>query len=156
MNSSTAKVVRFHETGDASVLKIEDLPVAENAVTLGDQPDRYGTPMAKVTHTSHPRTRALWQAALEEGKAIFSAAGAREVWTGPQAAMHIVGGVMMGDDPETSVTNSYGQCHDVANLFVAGSSLFPTSSGVNPTFTIHALTARAGEYILHNWNSITR
>ena len=29
MKSSTAKVVRFHETGDASVLKIEDLPVAE-------------------------------------------------------------------------------------------------------------------------------
>jgi len=29
MNASTAKVVRFHETGDASVLKIEELPVAE-------------------------------------------------------------------------------------------------------------------------------
>ena len=135
---------------------IEDLPVAENAVTLSDQLDRYGTPIAKVTHTTHPKTRALWQAALDEGQAIFSAAGAREIWTGPQASMHIVGGVMMGDDPTKSVTNSYGQCHDIANLVVAGSSLFPTSAGVNPTFTIHALTARTGEYLLRNWNSITR
>ena len=68
--------------------------------------------------------------------------------------MHIMGGTVMGDDPQSSVTNSYGQCHDVANLFIAGSGLFPTGAGVNPTFTIHALTARAGDYLLANWNSI--
>ena len=133
---------------------IEDLPVTENAVTLSDQLDAYGVPLAKVTHTTHAKSKALWQAALEEGKAVFEAAGATEVWTGPQAGMHIIGGTVMGDDPRASVTNSYGQSHDVANLIIAGSGLFPTSAGVNPTFTIHALTARAGDHLLANWGSI--
>jgi choline dehydrogenase-like flavoprotein len=57
----------------------------------------------------------------------------------------------MGERRAASVTNSYGQTHDVANLFVAGSSLFPTSGAVNPTLTIHALTLRACEYMIDNW-----
>jgi choline dehydrogenase-like flavoprotein len=133
---------------------IEDLPIAENAVTLSDQLDANGTPLAKVTHTTHPKSKALWVAALEEGKAVFAAAGATKVLTGPQAGMHIMGGTIMGDDPLSSVTNSYGQTHDISNLVIAGSGLFPSSGGVNPTFTIHALTARAGDYLLANWNSI--
>ena len=134
---------------------IEDLPVVENAVTLSDQVDRHGVPLAAVRHTTHPMSKALWNTALDEGKAVFEAAGATEVWTGPQAAMHIAGGAVMGDDPATSVTNSYGQCHDLQNLIVTGSSLFPTSAGVNPTFTIHALTARTAGYLLDNWSSIS-
>jgi choline dehydrogenase-like flavoprotein len=134
---------------------VEDLPVAENAVTLSDQLDANGIPLANVTHTTHAKSKALWTAALEEGKGVFEAAGATEVWTGPQAGMHIMGGTIMGDDPQSSVTNSYGQSHDITNLVIAGSGLFPTSAGVNPTFTIHALTARAGDYLLANWGSIT-
>ena len=133
---------------------IEDLPVAENAVSLSDQLDANGIPLARVTHTTHAKSKALWVAALAEGRAVFEAAGATEVWTGPQVAMHIIGGTIMGDDPQSSVTNSYGQCHDIANLVIAGSGLFPTSAGVNPTFTIHALTSRAGDHLLANWNSI--
>jgi choline dehydrogenase-like flavoprotein len=51
------------------------------------------------------------------------------------------------------VTNSYGQAHDLPNLFIGGAGLFPTSGGVNPTFTLHALAARSAEYLLKNWNS---
>jgi choline dehydrogenase-like flavoprotein len=133
---------------------IEDLPVAENAITLSDRTDRFGVPLARVTHTTHAESKALWQAALEEGQAVFKAAGAREVWTGPQAAMHIMGGTVMGDDPANSVCNDFGQTHDIANLVIAGSGLFPTSGGVNPTFTIHALAARASEHLLAQWDSV--
>ncbi len=133
---------------------IEDLPLAENAVTLSDQTDRSGVPLARVTHTTHAKSTALWQAALVEGQAIFEAAGAREVWTGPQASMHIMGGTIMGDDSANSVCNNYGQTHDISNLLIAGAGLFPTSGGVNPTFTIHALAARASEHLLKHWNSI--
>ncbi len=134
---------------------VEDLPVAENAVSLSDQLDANGIPLARVTHTTHAKSKTLWVAALAEGRAVFEAAGATEVWTGPQVAMHIMGGTIMGDAPQSSVTNSYGQCHDIANLVIAGSGLFPTSAGVNPTFTIHALTSRAGDHLLANWNSIS-
>lgn len=133
---------------------IEDLPVADNAITLSDQAGRFGVPLAKVTHTTHVQSSALWQAALQEGQAIFKAAGAREVWTGPQAAMHIMGGTIMGADAADSVCNSYGQAHDIPNLVIAGPGLFPTSAGVNPTFTVHALAARTSEHLLKNWTSI--
>ena len=133
---------------------IEDLPVAENRVTLADQNDEHGVPLARVTHTTDPQSTALWQASLEEGKQVFAAAGASEVWTGPQAAMHIMGGTIMGDDPASSVTNGYGQLHDIGNLVVAGPGLFPTSAGVNPTYTVHALAARSAEHLLSDWGSI--
>ena len=45
----------------------------------------------------------------------------------------------MGVDPEHSVVNEWGRCHDVRNLFVVDSSVFVTSGGVNPTSTIQAL-----------------
>jgi choline dehydrogenase-like flavoprotein len=127
---------------------------AENALTLDDKLDRFGTPLAKVTHNTHAESKALWQAALVEGQAVFKAAGAREVWTGPQASMHIMGGTIMGKDSANSVCNSYGQAHDISNLLIAGAGLFPTSGGVNPIFTIHALAARTSEHLLQNWRSI--
>ena len=133
---------------------IEDLPVAENELTLDDKLDRFGTPLAKVTHNTHAESKALWRAALEEGQAVFKAAGAREVWTGPQASMHIMGGTIMGEDPAHSVCNDYGQSHDISNLLIAGAGLFPTSGGVNPIFTIHALAARTSKHLLQNWRSI--
>ena len=65
-----------------------------------------------------------------------------------------MGGTIMGDDPQTSVANSYGQTHDVDNLFVLGTGLFPTGGAVNPTFTVHALTLRTVDYVLDNWASL--
>jgi len=68
--------------------------------------------------------------------------------------MHIMGGTVMGTGRENSVTNSFGQLHDIRNLVIAGPGLFPTSAGVNPTFTAHALTARSAEHLLSDWNRI--
>ncbi len=61
----------------------------------------------------------------------------------------------MGLDSQTSVTDSYGACHDVKNLLITGSSLFPTSGGVNPTFTLHALATRTSEHLLKDWRDLT-
>ena len=65
-----------------------------------------------------------------------------------------MGGAIMGEDPAASVTNEWGQSHDVANLFIGGGSLFPTSSAVNSTFTIHALAMRSADYLARNWAAI--
>jgi len=132
----------------------EDLPVTDNRVTLTDQHDRYGVPIARITHDTHAESVALWKASLAEGKEVMQAAGAREVWTGPPGSMHIMGGTIMGTASGNSVTNSYGQLHDIPNLVIAGPGLFPTSAGVNPTFTVHALTARSAERMLSNWQQI--
>lgn len=147
--------MRMAARGFASMTAVvEDLPVADNNVRLNDRKDQFGVPLATVTHNSAPASQALWQAVLEEGLAVLKAAGATQAWTGPRGSMHIMGGTIMGKDTASSVTNSFGQCHDIPNLVVAGPGLFPTSAGVNPTFTVHAITARAADHLLEHWSAL--
>ena len=54
----------------------------------------------------------------------------------------------MGEDPANSVTDSFGRCHEMENVYVAGPGLFPSTGAVNPTFTIHALALRTVEHAL--------
>jgi choline dehydrogenase-like flavoprotein len=53
----------------------------------------------------------------------------------------------MGNDPRTSVLNSFCQSHDVKNLFVVSGSCFTTTPEKNPTHTIMALAVRTARYI---------
>ena len=133
----------------------EDLPVAENRVGLSTKKDAFGLPLAEVVHNAVPASLALWRRAVAEGRRLFKAAGAKQVWTGPIAPMHILGGTIMGNDPKASVTDSYGLTHDVGNLFIAGPGLFPTSGGVNPTFTVHALALRTADHMIEHWGALT-
>lgn len=55
---------------------------------------------------------------------------------------HPLGGCAMGPDPRTSVVDTFGLHHHVANLAVFDGSVFPTSLGVNPCLSIYALAAR--------------
>ena len=54
-------------------------------------------------------------------------------------SIHELGTARMGNDPRTSVTNAFGQTHDVKNLFLADGSVFVSASNQNPTWTILAL-----------------
>jgi choline dehydrogenase-like flavoprotein len=65
----------------------------------------------------------------------------------PIGGYHHMGTTRMGSDPRTSVTDADGRIHGVGNLWVAGSSLFPTGSWANPTLTIVALALRTAERI---------
>jgi choline dehydrogenase-like flavoprotein len=56
----------------------------------------------------------------------------------------------MGSDPRTSVANSFGQTHDIPNLFVCDGSLLPTQGSANPGLTIQALAARTADYLISN------
>lgn len=53
----------------------------------------------------------------------------------------------MGDDPQNSVVDRWGQTHDVPNLWLVGSSVFTSSATANPTLTIAALTLRTAAAI---------
>lgn len=52
---------------------------------------------------------------------------------------HLLGTARMETDPQTSVVNAWGRCHDVKNLFIVDGEIRITSGGVNPTCTIHVL-----------------
>ncbi|MFN3326668.1 MAG: GMC oxidoreductase [Bryobacteraceae bacterium] len=129
----------------------EGLPDSGNRLVLSEKKDQWGFPLARVNHQFGPDSLKCWEAGIEQGRAVFDAAGAREVWVSRRAQMHTMGGAIMGRSADASVANSYGQAHDVSNLFIAGSSLFPTSGGVNPTFTLTALALRSAEYMLSDW-----
>jgi choline dehydrogenase-like flavoprotein len=61
---------------------------------------------------------------------------------------HVMGTVRMGEDPATSVTDSYGRLHQLPNVVIADSSVFVTSSGYGPTLTLAALAARSATALL--------
>jgi choline dehydrogenase-like flavoprotein len=60
---------------------------------------------------------------------------------------HIMGTTRMGNNATDSVVDKNCRAHNHQNLFVLGSSVFPTSSTANPTSTIAALSLRAAEAI---------
>ena len=53
----------------------------------------------------------------------------------------------MASDPKSGVTDGFGQVHGLDNLFVAGTSLFPTAGWANPTLTMLALALRTADRI---------
>ncbi|MGO9455434.1 MAG: GMC oxidoreductase [Acidimicrobiales bacterium] len=55
---------------------------------------------------------------------------------------HLMGGMRMGSDSATSVTDGVGRYHYLDNVFVSDGSLFPSSGGHNPTLTIMATALR--------------
>jgi choline dehydrogenase-like flavoprotein len=66
----------------------------------------------------------------------------------PIGGYHHIGTTRMHEDPRRGVTDGYGRVHGLDNLYVAGSSLFPTAGWANPTLTILALTLRTAERIV--------
>ncbi|MGA9174051.1 MAG: GMC family oxidoreductase, partial [Thermoactinomyces sp.] len=124
----------------------EVLPDEKNRVTLADEKDSYGLPRAKVTFSYGKNDQKLIQHAVAKMKEIIEAAGGKPEFVVPDTA-HLMGGCRMGNDPGTSVVNSYGQSHDIPNLFICGASTFVTSGAGNPTNTVMALAARSADYI---------
>ncbi len=136
----------------------EDLPEEHNRVTLDpDLTDRHGIPSPKIDYTLSDNSRRMLDHAVARGVEVLRAAGARETFADaplPPAGWHLMGTARMGLDPETSVVDSWGRCHDVRNLFVVDGSIFVTSAGVNPTNTIQALSLYIGDKIKKNLTNL--
>ncbi len=58
-----------------------------------------------------------------------------------------MGTTRMNVDPNSGVVDSDCLIHGTENVFVAGSSVFPTSGQANPTLTIVALAIRLGDHL---------
>jgi choline dehydrogenase-like flavoprotein len=121
----------------------EDLPEEHNRVTLDPiLKDGHGIPAPRIEYTIGENTNRMLDFAIDRGKEILGAAGARHVNVirpVVYGGWHLLGTARMGDDPERSVVNAWGRSHDVKNLFIVDGSIFVTSGGVNPTSTIQAL-----------------
>jgi choline dehydrogenase-like flavoprotein len=109
--------------------------------------DARGLPVARLTYTWGENDLKLAAAARDKAAEMMRASGAKAVRIGLNYGAHAMGGCRMGNDPATSVVNSFGQSHDVKNLFVCDTSVFVTGSGVNPTLTAMAIASRAADHI---------
>lgn len=127
----------------------EILPWEDNRVTLADEKDQYGLPVAKITFSLHDNDKKLAAFGTQKTKEILQAAGAQEVVEEARYA-HLVGGARMGNDPRSSVTDKFGRTHDIPNLFVCDGSLLPTQGSANPGLTIQSLAARTADFIISN------
>lgn len=134
-----------HQAG----LKIvgETLPQERNRVTLADEKDPYGLPIARVTHSYCENDLKLVAHSLEFMQRALEAAGGRNVWKQHDDTCHLNGTARMGDDPRTSVVNADCRSWDIPNLWVCDGSVFPTVGGVNPSLTIQAIACRTADRI---------
>lgn len=117
--------------------------------------DIFGDPLLRVTYKFHDQDRNIVRYAHQRAKEILEEMGADYI-TVPEITEetefghnslgdHTAGGVIMGDNPDTSAVNNYSQLWDMENVFVIGASSFPHNSSSNPTNTVGALAYRATE-----------
>ena len=127
----------------------EDMPREGNRVTLNTAAkDKYGSPVPNVHFDDHDNDNAMRNHAFTQGEAVYKAAGAvRTYRTPPYPSTHNLGTCRMGSDGKSSVCNSFGQTHDVNNLFISDGSQFTTGAAENPTLTIVSLAMRQADYI---------
>ena len=114
-------------------------------------------PLAKIVHSYDKDAEAVWNANFDEGLKIAKATGAKDMWSarGSMPTIHLIGGTIMGTAAGNSVVNSYGQTHEIPNLYVAGPGIFATSGASNPTYTIFALSLRGAEQLASSWGTVT-
>ncbi|WP_199268309.1 GMC family oxidoreductase [Halorhabdus sp. CUG00001] len=131
---------------------IEQTPRRENYVGLDPaRTDDHGNPVPEIHWGLDARTERTIRRANEIQEAILSELDAERTWqvgpenTGP--ASHHMGTTRMGSDPAASVVSGQGRSHDLSNLWLAGSSVFPTGGAMNPTLTIAALALRTAAHI---------
>jgi choline dehydrogenase-like flavoprotein len=134
----------------------EEMPNIENRIELASDKDEFGMPLGRIIHSYDDDVPKLWNANFEEGLKIAKAAGAKEMWSarGNIPTIHLMGGTIMGTGAGDSVVNSYGQTHEVSNLYIAGPGIFATSGASNPTYTIFALSLRGAEQLATNWSTV--
>jgi choline dehydrogenase-like flavoprotein len=122
----------------------ELLPLPDNRVTLADQKDRHGLPVAHFSYTQCDNDRQLIDAAGAVMSDMLRAAGAEEVLTIKRYA-HLVGGARMAARPEDGVIDKEHRVFGVDRLYVVDGSVMPTQGAANPALTIMALAARAAD-----------
>jgi choline dehydrogenase-like flavoprotein len=134
----------------------EEMPNIDNRIELASDKDEFGMPFGKIIHSYDQDAIALWNANFEEGLKIARATGAKEMWSarGNMPTIHLFGGTIMGTEAGNSVVDSYGQTHEIPNLYVAGPGIFPTEGASNPTYTIFALSQRGAEHLAEKWSTV--
>jgi gluconate 2-dehydrogenase alpha chain len=151
-------LAQYYTRHAAMVAQTENLAYPDQMIDLDPSVrDAWGLPAPRLTYDwRRPNELARVQYMQKKMEEIGHAMGASLVWRAPVSpagapGAHHEGGTRMGSDPKSSVVNRYGQSWDIPNLFVIGSSTFPSMSGFNPTLTIQALAFMSADAIVNRY-----
>jgi choline dehydrogenase-like flavoprotein len=140
----------------------EQVPCRESRIRLAtDDTDAFGTPRAiaeykadkldtKTILDAHRLFFKQYQKAglgeiyFDEKKLVQQIEQKTEKFN---SAAHYIGTTRMNLNPKKGVVDENCKVHGINNLFIAGSSVFPTGSHVNPTLTLVALAVRLGKHL---------
>lgn len=103
---------------------------------IGQQAGRAGMGRVKVMDWLQDETDNSWPSFLGGG------------W-------HHMGTTRMHDDPKNGVVDANCKVHSINNLYIAGSSCFPTSGTANPTLTLIALSLRLSDHLKKKVGNVT-
>jgi len=145
--------------GCAETKGVKDRPTGDPAlrwIDLSPERDEFGFRRAFVNLAINASESRLWNAvdkatvdlarklANDDSGAIQFILSTRD---GLGTTYHESGTLWMGDDPATSVTDTNGRFHHIANAYCVDQALFPTAGSANPALTGLTLTRKAARHI---------
>jgi choline dehydrogenase-like flavoprotein len=150
-----------------AIVRSEQAPNPDSRITLDwEARDALGTPKARLNWAITPldkhaisvtmdafdgELRRLGLGRIEASPWLSDPAKPWEfdplISKNPIGGYHHMGTTRMADDPKQGVVDANGKVHGIANLYMAGSSVFPTGGWANPTLTILAMSMRLGDHL---------
>lgn len=138
-------------------IRFEPTPNPDSRITLTNQYDHYGLPRVQLDWRLNDFEFDAMKHVLDDLARLIGASGLGRMQTiyrdtpttrqrGAQQAHHL-GTTRMSDDQSTGVVDPNSKVFDIDNLFIVGSSVFPSFGFANPTLTIVALACRLGEHL---------
>lgn len=138
---------------------LEQAPDPNNRITLGDQLDPNGQRKVQIhwrfterDQQSVLRARALLQEEFAQA-GLGTITYTKELLTSP-SSVHPIGGTRMNNNPRFGVVDENCKVHNVGNLYIASSGVFPTSGYANPTLTVVALACRLADHIKQTYKQV--
>lgn len=130
----------------------EQIPNPDSRVTLGHERDAFGQRRLKVDwRRTSTDDELLLEACKLMGRALEASGAGRlrsEPVLVPEATGgHHIGTTRMSTDPAAGVVDENCRVHDVKNLYIASSSVFPTCSYANPTLVVLSLSLRLADHL---------
>lgn len=142
---------------------IEQVPRRENRVALAPEKDELGMPQAELHWTLDDREKRTYfrgrELVLEELDRLEPGLSKNRMDDPEQwpdlifGTWHHAGSTRMHEDSAKGVVDADAKVHGVDNLYVAGSSIFPTSGATSPTLTIVCLTLKLADHLQPVLNS---
>jgi choline dehydrogenase-like flavoprotein len=142
-------------------MRLEQVPNPLSRVMLGTEKDELGVPRANLnwafTDMERKSARKIFEilgqqvgiAGIGRVKLLEDLQDDKETSmpASTSGGWHHMGTTRMNNDPKKGVVNSDCKIHGLENLYVAGSSCFPTGAAVNPTYTIVAISLRLSDHL---------